>query len=468
MNELGNQLTLSGLGLNQWRKASILGRLVGFLANWHEGSWLLQWSEAIAALLISLVIILAPFVSNSLIGILLLAITGFWVLLTVADSSKEGMTSIHLLVLLYWAISLVAVAFSPLKLAAFSGWVKLTLYLVMFALSARVLRSPKIRSWVMTIFLLTSLVVSAYGVRQELIGVEPLATWNDPTSVLAQDTRVYSYLGNPNLLAGYLIPAVAFSLAALLVWPSRAQKALALGMVLINCACLYFTDSRGGWLGLVVLGATFLLGLRYWWKEDLPPFWRRWLLPIIFGVFSLLIVMATLFLEPLRLRLLSIFSWRGDSSNNFRINVWRAGLEMIGDRPLIGMGPGNEVFNQIYPNYMQTKFTALSAYSIFLEIAIETGLIGLTCFLWLVAVTISQGIGQLISFRQQDNRQGLWMIASVAALAGMLTHGLVDTVWYRPQINTIWWLTVAMVAGQLCTLTATHSRGELPTSQTSP
>ena len=61
---------------------------------------------------------------------------------------------------------------------------------------------------------------------------------------------------------------------------------------------------------------------------------------------------------------------------NFRINVWYAVLEMIRDRPFIGIGPGNEVFNQIYPNYMQVNFTALSAYSIFLEIAVETGLVG--------------------------------------------------------------------------------------------
>ena len=445
MNEFWNQLRISNLALNQWHRASILGRLVGLLASWHEGSWLLQWSEAIAALLISLVIILAPFASNSLIGILLLAGAGFWIIVTVSDSIKEGITSIHLLVLLYWAISSVSVAFSPLKLSAFSGWVKLTLYLVMFALAARVLRYPKIMPWVITIFLLTSLVVSAYGVRQEFIGVEPLATWNDPNSPLAEDTRVYSYLGNPNLLAGYLIPAVAFSFGAVLVWPTLPQKALASCMVFTNGACLYFTDSRGGWIGLVVLIATFFLGLRYWWKDYLPPFWRRWLLPIIFGAFGLLIVIGILLVEPLRLRILTMFSWRGDSSNNFRINVWHSVLEMIRDRPLIGIGLGSEVFNQIYPHYMQVNFTALSAYSIFLEIAVETGLIGLICFLWLVIMTVVRGIGQLISFRVQNNLQGIWMIASLAALMGMLAHGLVDTVWYRPQIHLIWWLTVAMV-----------------------
>lgn len=446
MSESWNKFTLANLSLIQWRTASIFGRLIGLLNNWYEGSWLLQYSEVIAAILISLIILLAPFVSTNLIGVLLLAGAAFWLLLTLCDPLKEGFTSIHLLVLLYWAIATVAVAFSPAKLAAFSGWIKLTLYLVLFALSARVFRNLKLRGLLLTIYLLISLLVSAYGVRQEFIGVEPLATWNDPTSLLAQDTRVYSYLGNPNLLAGYLIPAVAFSIAALLAWQSLAQKALALSMFLTNSACLYFTDSRGGWIGLIMVFAVFLVGLYYWWKDNLSPFLRVWLLPIIFSGFALLIAIAIILVEPLRLRVLSIFSGREDSSNNFRINVWISVLQMIQDRPFIGIGPGNKVFNQIYPNYMQTNYTALSAYSIFLEIAVETGLIGFSCFLWLIIVTVNEGVKKIINFRGHNNLQGVWMIAAIASLGGMLTHGLVDTIWYRPPINTIWWLTVGLIA----------------------
>ena len=446
MNQTWNQFTLSNVPLIQWRTASILGKLIGLWKNWYQSSWLLQYSEIIATIFISIIITLGPFVSTTLIGILLLASAAFWLLVTISDPAKEGFTSIHLLVLLYWAISTIAVAFSPLKMAAFSGWVKFTLYLIIFALSARVFRNLKLRNWILTIYLLISLVVSAYGVRQEFIGVKPLATWNDPTSVLAQDTRVYSYLGNPNLLAGYLIPAVAFSIAAFFIWRTWSQKALALCMFVSNTACLYFTDSRGGWIGLIVVFAVVFLGLYYWYRNYLSPFWRRWLLPIIFGGFALLIGIAIILVEPLRLRVLSIFSGRGDSSNNFRLNVWNSVLLMIKDRPLIGFGPGNDVFNQVYPQYMRTNYTALSAYSIFLEIAVETGLIGFLTFLWLIVITINQGVKKLINFRIQNNPQGIWMVAAVAALVAMLTHGLVDTVWYRPQINTIWWLIVGLIA----------------------
>ncbi len=278
--------------------------------------------------------------------------------------------------------------------------------------------------------------------------MEQLATWNDPNSLLAQDTRVYSYLGNPNLLAGYLLGAIALSLAAVFIWRGLLPKALAVTMVLVDSACLYFTDSRGGWIGMVVLILTFLLLLRYWFNDLLSPFWRTWLLPMVVGGLAGFLIVVVLLVEPLRLRVYSLFDGRNNSTNNFRINVWQAVFEMIRDRPILGIGPGNSAFNKIYPLYMRPNYSALSAYSIFLETIVETGILGLSCFVWLVTVTVHGGMVQLERLRQEKNNQGLWAIAAIAAMAGMLAHGIGDTVWYRPQINTLWWLMVGIIASQ--------------------
>lgn len=440
--------TLANVPLGKFKSASWLHRtLVGLLHSWRRSSWLMQWAEELSAVLVSLVFALAPFVSNNtLVAILLVACAGFWLLLTLSDETDTGLTPIHLVLLLYWGIATVATALSPVKAAAFTGWAKLTLYLLLFALTARIVRSPRIRSWLITLYLHVALIVSIYGIRQKFFGVKALATWNDPTSTLAQETRVFSYLGNPNLLADYLIPAVILSLMATFVWQRRIPKALAITMFIANCACLYYTGSRGGWIGLVVALAALVVLLRYWWAEYLPRFWRTWLLPIIGGSFVSLLVLGMLFLEPLRLRVLSIFAGREDSSNNFRINVWLAVIDMIRDRPILGIGPGNTAFNKVYPLYQQPKYTALSAYSIFLEIAVEAGLIGLTCFLWFLIVTFNQGWIQLQRLRKTGNRQGFWLIGAIATLLGILAHNTVDTVWYRPEINTLWWLMVALIA----------------------
>jgi len=446
MKSAWSTLMLSKPRLNQWQKGSYLHRFSGWLSGWRQGSWLFQWSEAIAAGLISLVFLLAPYVSTTLIGVLLIAVAAFWLLVSITAPRRTVITPVHVLVFFYWCIATVATAFSPVKSAALTGWVNLTLYLILFALAAQILRSPKLCNWIITSYLLTALIVSAYGVRQEFFGVEQLATWNDPNSALANDTRVYSYLGNPNLLGGYLLPAIALSLAVVFVWQGWVQKTLAVIMTGVNSACLYFTDSRGAWLAMAVLVGVLLLLFYAWWREYLPRFWQVWLLPLVFGSLAGLLLMAFISLEPLRIRLMSIFAGREDSSNNFRINVWEACFKIVKDYPLIGIGPGNDAFNQIYPRYMNPRYPALSAYSVYLEHIVEMGYLGFSCFLWLIIVTINHGVRQLNYLRQSKNKRGIYLLAAIAATASLAFHGLVDTVWYRPQINVVWWLILAIIA----------------------
>jgi putative inorganic carbon (HCO3(-)) transporter len=421
----------------------------------------MQWSEALAALLVSLVFALAPFVSNQLVGVLLFAGAVFWVLMTLSDAigqiQREAptLTPIHLVVLLYWGIATVATALSPVKTAALGGWAKLTLYLFMFALAARILRSPRIRSWLIAIYLHVALIVSVYGLQQWFLGADALATWVDPESTMTKTTRVYSYLGNPNLLAGYLIPAVVLSLVAVFAWQRWLPKVLALTMFAVNTACLVLTFSRGGWIGLLVALFALLLLLAYQMSIHLPPFWRTWSLPILLGSISLVLVAAVLFVEPIRDRFFSIFAGRGDSSNNFRINVWAAVIEMIKDRPFLGIGPGNAAFNKIYPLYQRPRYNALSAYSFLLEVAVETGLIGLACFAWLLLVTFNTALVQLRQLARIGSRQALWLIGAIASLLGILAHNTFDTVLYRPEINTLWWLMMATVASYYSTSSTT-------------
>jgi putative inorganic carbon (HCO3(-)) transporter len=512
MNSVWQRFTLSSLPLSAYLDTSYLHRyVVGLLQSWRQTSFLLLWAEPIAAFLLSVVYVLTPFVPNALVGFLLAACAGFWLLLTVSDetsSSDAGrVTPIHLLVLLYWGIATVATALSPVKLAALSGWQKLTLYLLLFALLARVLKSHRLRSWMILLYLHVALIVSIYGMRQWFFGAKQLATWVDPESGLSGVTRVYSYLGNPNLLAGYLLPAVIFSLMAIFVWQGKIQKslarilfviyvaclvtalvflilnkgswsnalllvifgapvavfvwqgrikqALAMSMFITNTTCMLLTSSRGSWIGLVIAMLALLVLLRYWFSDQIPPFWRRWGIPIILGTLAVLLLVGVIFVEPIRVRVLSIFAGRNDSSNNFRMNVWLGAIELIRDHPenrplpnyVFGIGPGNSAFNKVYPLYqINPRFTALSAYSVVLEVLVETGIFGLFSFLWLLLVTLNLGWKQLVRLKNLGNSEGLWLLGAIATMLGMLGHGAVDTVWYRPEVNTLWWMIVALIA----------------------
>ncbi len=436
---------------DRWLQGSLLHRIVGILRPWRQGSELIQYIDWIGATLVAVILGFSPFVSTSLIGVLLTACGGLWVLLTLSDDPQTETqplnTPIHGWVFGFWVISLVATALSPVKMAALKGLIKLTLYLVFFAFTARLCRRPRIRSSLITIYLLISLPVSVYGIRQHFFRAEALATWVDPTSPAANVTRVYSYLGNPNLLAGYLLPAVALSLAAFWRWRGLFPRLLAAVMVTVNGACLVLTYSRGGWIGLVVALTVFGLLAVHWWSRSWSPFWQKWSLVLVLGGLLGMFLGAALFVPPVRDRVLTMFAGRSDSSNNFRINVWMGAVRIVQAYPIIGIGPGNSAFNKIYPLFMlQPKFSALSSYSVLLETAVETGLVGLTMFLGCLAVMCHQGWVQLQQIRMIASREGWWLIGAMAVVMGMMAHGAVDTVWYRPQVNTLWWFAVAIVA----------------------
>ncbi len=453
MYSFWQRLTLSDLSLDRWVEASYIHRWVGSWQSWRQQSWLIQWGDEIGAILTSLVFLLSPFeksipgLSTDTIGLLLGAVAAFWVLLTLADEGSDGVTPIHVTVLVFWAISAVSAGLSPARAAAIGGLSKLSLYLLLFVMLARLCRSSRIRNWLIAIYLHTALFVSVYGVNQSIYGAKQLATWVDAESPLARTTRVYSYIRNPNELAAYLLPAIAFSVAAFLIWRGWFRKTLAMVMVVVNSYCLQATYCRGAWIGAFV-GIIIGAGLAYYWlRPRLPKFWRSWGLPLVLGGILAISGMAMLLMPSLRDRVLSIFSGSKDSSNNVRIQVWAAVRHMITDRPILGIGPGDRVFKQVYPLYqVGPRFDALGAYSIFLETIVEVGYIGLTCLLWLVLVTFNCGVKGLVRLRQAGDPQAFWLIAAIVSMVATLSQGVADTVWYRPDIQTLWWLSVGIVA----------------------
>ncbi|QQE64181.1 putative bicarbonate transporter, IctB family [Leptolyngbya sp. BL0902] len=446
------QLTLSTFAFDQWRQVSILHRLLAPLRQWRQGSWLLPWGDWIGLALVAVIYVLAPYVSTTLIGVLLMAAAAFWVLLTLTDEAGVGMTPIHITVAVFWGAMALATAFSPVRGAALTGLIRLTLNILLFLLTARISRRPRARTLLISAYLFTTLPVAIYGLRQYFFGATALATWVDATSELATATRVYSFLGNPNLLAGYLIPAVMFAVMAVFAWPRWVPKGLAALTAVLNTLCLVLTLSRGGWIGFVLGGFVLLSLTVHYWSIRFTPFWRRWAMPLLLGGVAAFVVLAVLSVSSLRVRVLSMFAGRSDSSNNFRMNVWVAVIEMIRDRPILGIGPGNNAFNAVYPLYQRPRYNALSAYSVFLEVLVEGGIIGLAAFLWMLLVVFQQGWVQIQKLRELQSVQGYWLMGALASMVGILGQGIADTVMYRPQISTLWWLSIALVASYYPTL----------------
>ncbi len=105
------------------------------------------------------------------------------------------------------------------------------------------------------------------------------------------------------------------------------------------------------------------------------------------------VVGLALLATPVRQRIASIVDLQ-DPSNYDRLSMLDAGLEMVAERPLLGLGPG--VPERLYPIYRPLaapRHSVPHLHNTYLQVAAEGGLVGLGAYLWLV------GAGLLSAYR---------------------------------------------------------------------
>ena len=437
------RLALIGGPVEHWWRSSLWARFSAGVGGLAKTSFTRFWVEPAALGALCLALAVSPFVSTEVTGaVLVLALALGIVLFTVGSRPPLAAA---LPVLAYWLAGLVALAASPRFVLSLDGFLKLTLYVGVFAVAAHLCQRAAHRTTILATYLVTTLPVSLYGLYQWRVGAAPLATWVDPESSLAEATRVYSFLGNPNLLAGYLLAAVPLGAVGALVWRSWGARATAALAALSAAVCIVFTFSRGAWIALGVGGLLFALLLLGWLGERFDARVRPWLPVALLGGLACALVLVAGLVPAVGERAASIFTGRGDSSNNFRLNVWAAVIDMIRAFPFTGIGPGNRTFEAIYPFFQRPKYNALSAYSIFLEIAVEMGILGILAFAWLSLTVLVQGLVTWFARVRTDERT-LWAAAAVASVVALLVDGATDTVWFRPAVQIVWWVLCAVIA----------------------
>ena len=182
---------------------------------------------------------------------------------------------------------------------------------------------------------LGGVLVSLYGFWQRLNPGDYNTGWVDKDMFSAITFRVYSTFANPNVLGEYFLLVIPFAFALGLTAPNRRKKILWIGATAMMCLCLLLTYSRGCYLGLLFGMVIFLVLLD-----------RRFLILVgILAVLSPLYVPDTIWQ-----RLLSIGNL-GDTSTNYRVNIWIGTMKMLKDFWFCGVGPGEDAFNTVYPLY---------------------------------------------------------------------------------------------------------------------
>ena len=412
----------------------------------YKRSYVLQNLDWLIFVNILLVILFSTFAKSDSIGIFAI----FGIILTVIKLlTKPGeslrLTSGDIFLLVYFMVVLISVAGSTLLLYSLKGFCKTLTYIGFYISFVNYIKDNKSKiKYILLVMSLAVVAESFWAFYQNFLSVSAISGWQDVTHLNPEEvmTRVYGTLKpyNPNLFGGYLLASLP-SVLILVYLPllNRHVKTAVIGFIAFLSAivAILLTGCRGAYIGLFI-ELLLLILLTY---KFLKPYYKK----IFAGIVSIITIAAgfiVLSVSALRARIFSIFAMRNDSSNSFRFNVYNSCLEMLKDNFLLGIGVGNQNFREIYGLYMKTGFDALSAYNIYLETAVESGVVALIFFIGFLVCNITKCVQYILRRR---NPYVIYLTIALLSLFGMLVHGFVDTVFFRPQIQFIFWIMIGII-----------------------
>ncbi|MBQ2645344.1 O-antigen ligase family protein [bacterium] len=419
-----------------------------------QKSYLLSNIDNILFFFICLSIIGSLFLNNNATAPFLL-ITIFLYILTLflkqGAEIKQNKSTFFLL--LYFITAIISTINSTLPQQSMAGLSKTILYLLFYCAVMQYLRlnRNKIPDLGMVIGSCVSFEIIIAFI-QNYTDVMSAATWQD-TSRLNPElvlTRVYGTLKplNPNLFGGFLISASPFLwLITALFYTDKKYKLFFIGLIfsILTIPTIFMTGCRGAYLALFVmlfvLSIAFYMICKFHYSRIYEIINKK--KKIICGAIFAGITFIMLCVPKISHRILSIFAMRNDSSTSFRMNVYQSSFQMFQDNFLMGIGCGNKVFREIYGLYMLSGFDALSAYSIYLETAVENGILGLLFYILFLFFIIKNGIQKFLICN--DLKERIILTFGLLTVVGIVVHGFFDTIYFRPQIQLIFWSAVAMI-----------------------
>lgn len=302
-------------------------------------------------------------------------------------------------------------------------------------------------------WLIGGVVAGLVGALQLLgVNLAPLfgtkAGFSDDSFLVEGVRRVSSLYGHPNnlgLAMGRYWP-VAAALTHLAFWapPTRREglvRALPYALATALClAGLLASFSRGAYLGAAAAAAVLavtMLPARHWRT-------RRVLVPL--GALAALGAVGALAVVALDIERFNPLG----ASSGIRVQTWASALAMLRDHPL---GIGLDQFGRLYPAYINpaladtNEINTAHPHNLFLDIALRMGPLGLAAFAWLIVRLF--GDARRVIRAGGDGLRGAEpgpaLLAGVAAAtAAALVHGLVDQLYFWPDLAFAFWLFIAL------------------------
>lgn len=289
-----------------------------------------------------------------------------------------------------------------------------------------------------TSIVLTGIFASGvYGVFQYIQGipVDPsqvdLSVFEDPVG------RVYSTMHNANSYAEVII--LTLPLFAGMTWSSKSLKRKITWAILAGppFIALVLTQSRSGYIALAASAVVYVF-----FKNK-----KMIILLILAGLISLPFLPSFLYE-----RVMSIFT--GDSTVMLRISIFKTSLKIIRDFWFSGVGLGATPFI-FFSNEYRIALPLPHSHNLFLEIWLETGILGIVTFLWFNIRLFKKCMLKI--YEKTDICIDNLLISAISGLAGVLVFSLAEYVWFYPRVLLFYWVVTGIALSGLSILSKRKS-----------
>ncbi len=396
---------------------------------------LIKLSDRTAEFFICVLIFALPF-SKSIVEVSFTAALISWVIKrSIMRDFRPANTAVSLPIVAFTFLGFLSTLTSVSLILSLEGFFfKLLEWVMLYFIIVEVINNTEKFGRILLVILFSMILTAADGLFQFITGADFIRK-NPLIPSLIGGGIIQGPFGNPNTFAGWLViiapPVLSLAYFGTGNWPGLSKKyewfkksvrPLLWAVAILSIVCLALTYSRGGWVAFML--SLIFLGI----VRD-----KKILIFIIIAAFILSFTVP----HFLKYRIKSITNF----SQLDRFILWKEALDITADFPVLGAGLNT--YATVVPAYKLTEETGYYPHNSYLQMAAESGVLGVGAFLWILVALFRTSISNIK--RINDKFYGAVLAGLLAGLFGFLVHSFFDVNMYSLQLGNLMWFIMGLI-----------------------